>query len=84
MTLAPLMKNGYISKTLRTIQIGRKSAGEWIGEDLLTMEDPHNNTFEYSATAVTKLVTYEIGFADMYKIPQKARDEMCSIANTRR
>ena len=48
------------------------------------MEDPHNNTFEYSAIAITTLVTYQINFSDMYKIPAKTRDQMINIANTRR
>lgn len=79
-----LVKNGYISKTLRTIQIGMKSTHEWIGEDLLLMEQPHQNAFEYSAIAETKCVTYALNYSDLFKIPQRARDQMCNIARTRR
>ena len=46
-----------------------KSVGEWIGEDLLIMDNPHTNTFEYTAIAATKLETYVIHYADMFKIP---------------
>lgn len=67
-TLQPLIQNGYVSDTLRTIQIGMKSTGEWIGEDLLIMDEPHLNSFDYSAIAVTKCVTYMIQYADMFKI----------------
>ena len=63
------MKNGYISNTLKSVQIGTKSVGEWIGEDLLIMENAHQNSFEYTATAMTKLVTYQINFSDLFKIP---------------
>ena len=35
-----LIKNGYTSDTLRSIQIGILSNNEWIGEDLLIMEVP--------------------------------------------
>ena len=79
-----LVKNGYISKTLRTVQIGMKSTHEWIGEDLLLMEQPQQNAFEYTALAETKCVTYAIPYADLFKIPQKARDQMANIARTRR
>ena len=79
-----LVKNGYISKTLRTIQIGMKSTHEWIGEDLLIMDQPQQNAFDYTAVAETKCVTYAITYSDLFKIPQKARDQMSNIAKTRR
>jgi len=82
--LQPLISNGYISKTLKTIQIGQKSTGEWLGEDLLLMETPAKCSFDYSAIAVTKIVTYEVNYADMFKIPLKARNHMINIAKTRR
>ena len=61
-----------------------KSTHEWIGEDLLLMEHPHQNAFEYSAIAATKCVTYAVNYSDLFKIPPKARDQMCNIARTRR
>ena len=51
-----------------------KSSHEWIGEDLLIMDDPHVNKFEYTAIAVDKVTTYEVNFADMFKIPPKTRE----------
>lgn len=48
------------------------------------MDDPHRNTFDYSAIAVTKVETYMIHYGDMFKIPQKTRDQMVNIAKTRR
>ena len=48
------------------------------------MDKPHENTYDYSAIAVTKTVTYQISYADMFKIPQKTRDQMANIASTRR
>lgn len=83
-TIKPLMKNGYISNTLKAIQIGTKSVGDWIGEDLLIMENTTQNTFEYTVTAITKVVTYQINLSDMSKIPSHARDIMCNIAKTRK
>ena len=54
---------------MRSIQIGIKSSYEWIGEDLLLAENPQAYKFEYSAVAQTKLITYEINYQDMAKIP---------------
>jgi hypothetical protein len=69
-----LTKNGYVGNTLRTVQIGIKSTYEWLGEDLLIMKDPHNDGFEYTAVAVTKLATYAISYADLFKIPSAIRE----------
>lgn len=55
-----------------------------MGEDLLIMENPNENTFEYTATALTKLVTFQISFSDMFKIPQRDREFMENVARTRR
>jgi len=79
-----LVKNGYVSKTLRTIQIGTKSSGEWVGEDLLIMDDVINNTYEYTAIAVTKLETYMINYSDMMKIPSSSREAMENVAKMRK
>lgn len=73
-----------MSNTLKQIQIGMKSKLEWIGEDLLIMDDPHKNTFEYTAVAETKCTAYMINYADMFKIPVKVRDHMANIARIRR
>lgn len=78
------MNNGYVSKTLKTIQIGIKSNYEWIGEDLLTAADPKTYLFDYSVMAKTKLVTYEIKFTDMAKIiPLQKRENMKKIVEMR-
>ena len=84
LSLRPLIHNGYISKTLRTVQIGTMTTGEWIGEDLLIMEDPTYNTYEYSAIAQTKLETYMINFQDIFKIPQVSREQMEAVSRLRR
>ena len=47
--LKALFKNGYVSKTLKTIQIGMKSTFEWIGEDILTTENPATYQSPYTA-----------------------------------
>ena len=61
-----------------------KSTHEWIGEDLFIMESPHQNTFEYTAIAEAKVVVYAIHYSDLFKIPQRARDQMANIARTRK
>jgi len=61
-SLQALVSNGYVSSTLKTVQVGVKSQYEWIGEDLLIAEDVDAYRFEYSAIAQTKLVTYEIQY----------------------
>ena len=73
-SVSQLVNNGYVAQTLRQIQIGIKSTHEWIGEDLLIMNEPNLDAFEYTAVAVTKCVTYAISFADLFKIPQSIRD----------
>lgn len=78
-----LTQNGYVSNTLKAIQIGIKSRYEWIGEDLLVMNDPQHDKFEYTAIAVSKCVTYEINYNDLFKIPLKARNQMATIAKIR-
>lgn len=65
LSLKPLIQNGYISKTLRTIQIGTKSVGEWVGEELLIMQDVNQDKFDYTAIAVTKLETYVVNYSDL-------------------
>lgn len=74
LSVRQLVNNGYVGQTLRTIQIGIKSTYEWIGEDLLIMNEPNSDSFEYTAVALTKCVTYAISFADLFKIPQAIRD----------
>ena len=79
-----MVNNGYVSKTLRTIQIGIKSNFEWIGEDLLTATDPKTYLFDYSVMAKTKLVTYEMKYTDMAKIvPLAQRENMKKIVEIR-
>lgn len=79
-----MIQNGYVSNTLKTIQIGTKTKGEWLGEDLLIMQDPLHNVYEYSAIAVTKLDTYVINFSDMKKITQGAYRQMENVAKARK
>ena len=67
-SLNKLVNNGYVSNTLKTLQIGIKSRYEWIGEDLLAAPDPNTFKFDYSAIAKSKLTTYEINFSDFVKI----------------
>ena len=84
-SLTNLVNNGYVSKTLKTIQIGIKSKYEWIGEDLLGAADPNNYIFDYSALVKSKLVTYEIEFTNMCKIvPLKERERMKEIVEMRK
>ena len=88
-SLSAIIKNGYISKTLRTIQIGIKSRYEWLAEELLLGSDLHAPEsslpeFEYSAVATSKCTVYELRYHDLLKIPQRARDEMAQIAKTRK
>ena len=68
-----LQKNGYISKTLKSVNIGQKGRLEWIGDDLCLMDDPKKDKFHYSAVAVTKCVTYQIKLADFNKIPSSVK-----------
>lgn len=83
--LNKLVNNGYVSNTLKTLQIGIKSRYEWIGEDLLAAVDPTTFKFDYSAIAKSKLTTYEINFSDFLKIvPPNERDRMKEIVEFRR
>ena len=50
----------------------------------MVADDPGTYIFAYSAIAKTRLVTFEINFSDLNKIPQRARDEMCAVAMTRK
>jgi hypothetical protein len=60
------------------------STGEWVGEDMLIMDDVDMNLFEYTACATTKLTTYVVNFTDLLKIPTNAREQMESIAKMRK
>ena len=44
-------KNGYISKTMRSLLIGGKGRLEWIGEGFFAMKDPEKDPFSYSVIA---------------------------------
>jgi len=73
---------------MRTINISTASRHQWLGQDLLIMQNPNNgpysDRFDYTALAATKVVTYAIAYSDLFKIPQKIRDQMCAIARTRK
>ena len=77
-----MQKNGYLSKTLKSVLIGQKAQGEWIGEDLLhymmTQEGKQQKFkgFNYSVVALTKVSTYCIEFADLDKLPYRLREKM--------
>ena len=53
-----IQENGYISKTLKSINIGQKSTLEWIGEEILVMKDPMTENHTYSVVAKTKMEVY--------------------------
>lgn len=64
-SLRALTSNGYVSKTLKTVQLGMKSRPEWIGEDLLAAEDPAQYCSIYTAQAVTRMTCYKIPWQDV-------------------
>lgn len=64
-----IQENGYISSTLKTINIGQKSTLEWIGEEILVMKDPKVENHSYSVVAQTKMEAYCIKFKDVKIIP---------------
>jgi hypothetical protein len=76
-----LLKNGYVSKTLKNINIGTKQQGDWIGEELLNMEqgDPKEAVYNYSAIPTTKCETYFISLKDANKLPFHVRKIMQKI-----
>lgn len=39
---------------------------------------------QYTATAVNRCVTFSFHYADLFKIPHKAREQMCVIAQIRK
>ena len=53
------LENGYLSTTLKHINIGTKEKNDWIGEEILNMEEDEN-IYNYSATPTTKCETYWI------------------------
>jgi hypothetical protein len=75
-----MLKNGYISKTLRTVQIGMKSTREWIGEDILGADNPATYLSPYTAKVVKKVVCFQVALADMTKIPITNRNMMIQAA----
>lgn len=71
--LGDLVNNGYVSNTMRTINISSCGRHQWLGQDLLIMQNPnhghHSDKFDYSAIAITKVVTYSMNYVDIFKIP---------------
>ena len=84
-----LQSNGYLSKTLKSVLVGQKTQGEWIGEDLLeymmTPEAKHLKFpgFDYSAVALTTISSYCIGFHDLDKLPFRLREKMLHFSDLR-
>jgi len=79
------LKNGYLSKTLKNINIGTKEQKDWIGEELLNMEQGDNvrAVYNYSAIPTTKCETYWIALKDANKLPFHTRKNMQKIAKQR-
>ena len=55
-----IQNNGYVSRTLKSVQLGQKSTLEWIGEEFLVTNDKNDKAveFPYAVVAHTKCVTY--------------------------
>ena len=53
-----MQKNGYLSKTMKSITFGTKSANDFIGEELLMHDITHEFKFKYSVIAQHKVQTY--------------------------
>ena len=68
-----IQMNGYVSKTLKQVQLGQKSSFEWIGEEFLLPTDdpelPKEAKFPYTVVAHTKCVTYVIPEKSFGRIP---------------
>lgn len=73
-------QNGYISNTLKSIHVGQKSDLEWIGEEILLMEDPAKEHFNYSVIAHTKVETFMLHSKEQKKIPLSLKNQLRDIA----
>lgn len=76
-------ENGYVSKTLKTVQLGQVSQGEWLGQELLFWKSPKTEVFNYTAVAQARSVAYRIGLSDVGKIPQIVRRQLEEVASLR-
>lgn len=87
-SLSSVQKNGYLSKTLKSIQLGQKQQGEWVGEELLgTNVDKVGADFAgfcYSVIAQTKVMTYCIRRSDIEKLPYRLKQVLIQNAKLRR
>jgi len=62
---------GYISETTSTFQLGSCTAGQWVGEDILVLNDL---PFPFSIVAKTEVIALEISKQDIQsKIPYSFR-----------
>ena len=60
------MNNGYVSQSLRTVQISIKSQGDWIGEELFLSGEEAIEAFAYSVVPISSSLTvYQIDKADL-------------------
>lgn len=67
-----MMSNkGYISETTSTFQLGLRTSGQWVGEDILILNDL---PFPFSIIAKTEVVALSISKQDLQsKIPSEFR-----------
>jgi hypothetical protein len=56
---------------------------EWVGQELLAMENQKSEVFKYSAIANVKCQVYAIGINDLSKIPPSVKNQMKNISNLR-
>lgn len=78
-----LQDNGFVSKTIKQIQIGTRGALEWIGEGFYSMEDPAKDPFSYSVIAKTKIICFSLHQKDLKYLPQSMRDQFKKNAAAR-
>jgi CRP-like cAMP-binding protein len=66
-----MSNKGYISETISTFQIGLRSKGQWVGEDILIL---NNLPFPFSIIAKTEVEALAISKQDLKsKIPSDFR-----------
>lgn len=78
-----IQQNGFISSTLKHINICQKSDKQWLCEELLEMKPTNPTTFLYSIIAQTKCDVFQIHIQDLVILPTQFKNELISLARIR-
>ncbi len=78
-----IYKNGFVSKTLQSVLIAKIGNLQWIGTEILIMDNIKENTMSFSAIASTKCVVFWISHEDLKLIPVNLRNLLTHAAHHR-